>query len=248
MNPLILIPARLASTRLPNKPLADICGLPMIVYVVRCAEAANLGPVAVAAGDPEIVAAVEAAGGRAVYTNPAHPSGSDRIFEALQKLDPHGAHDVIVNVQGDIPTVEAETIQAVTRLLDDSRVDIGTAIAPIDTDDVRFNPAVVKAVVELPEGSTHGRALYFSRAVVPYAPPHFHHIGLYAYRRKALEQFVTMPPSALENLEKLEQLRALAAGMHIEAALVKEVPLGVDTPADLALAREWIAARNGAHT
>lgn len=247
MKPLILIPARMASTRLPNKPLADICGLPMIVHVLRRAEETGLGPVAVAAAEPEIVEAVQKAGGKAVLTNPNHPSGSDRIFEALNLIDPDGIYDSIVNVQGDLPTVEPETIRAVADLLQDESVDIGTAIAPIDTDDVRFNPAVVKAVVELPEGATHGRALYFSRTVVPHNPPHWHHIGLYAYRRSALQRFVAMKPSALEMNEKLEQLRALSAGMRIEAAVVAEVPLGVDTPAELALAREWISTGRKTH-
>lgn len=240
--PLIIIPARMASTRLPGKPLADIHGLPMIVHVVRRAVAAALGPVWVACAEGEIKAAVEAAGGQAVLTDPNHPSGSDRIFEALQKIDPNGQHDAILNVQGDLPTVEAATIAAVFKLLGNSEVDIATAIAPIKDMADRLNPAIVKAVVELPAGRTSGRALYFSRAVVPANEgPHYHHIGLYGYRRDALERFVKAAPAELEKREKLEQLRALALGMRIEAALVGEVPLGVDTPAELALAREMLA-------
>lgn len=240
--PLIIIPARMASTRLPGKPLADIHGLPMIVHVVRRAMAAALGPVWVACAEGEIKAAVEAAGGQAVLTDPNHPSGSDRIFEALQKIDPDGRYDAILNVQGDLPTVEAATIAAVFKLLGNSEVDIATAIAPIKTEADQLNPAIVKAVVELPAGLTSGRALYFSRAVVPANEgPHYHHIGLYGYRRDALERFVKAAPAELEKREKLEQLRALALGMRIEAALVGEVPLGVDTPAELALAREMLA-------
>jgi 3-deoxy-manno-octulosonate cytidylyltransferase (CMP-KDO synthetase) len=243
-HPLIIIPARMASTRLPGKPLADIQGLPMIVQVVRRAEAAQLGPVWVACGEPEIAHAVEKAGGKAVLTNPAHPSGSDRIFEALQKIDPTGQYDAILNVQGDLPTVEAATIQAIFALLGTPEVDISTAIAPIKEEADRVNPAIVKAVVELPEGARCGRSLYFSRAVVPAnAGPHYHHIGLYGYRRDALTRFVKAPPSVLEQREKLEQLRALALGMRLEAALVTEVPLGVDTPAELALAREMLKGK-----
>lgn len=241
-NPLIIIPARMASTRLPGKPLADIHGLPMIVHVLRRAEAAQLGPVYVACAEAEIAAAVEAAGGKAVLTNPNHPSGSDRIFEALQKIDPQGQHDAILNVQGDLPTVEAATIAAVFDLLKNPDVDLSTAIAPIKEAADRVNPAIVKAVVELADGQKAGRALYFSRAVVPANDgPHYHHIGLYGYRRDALEVFVKSPPAILELREKLEQLRALALGMRIDAALVSEVPLGVDTPAELALAREMLA-------
>ncbi len=243
-RPLIIIPARMASTRLPGKPLADIHGLPMIVQVVRRAEAAQLGPVWVACAESEIAHAVENAGGKAVLTNPAHPSGSDRIFEALQTIDPAGQYDAILNVQGDLPTVEAATIQAIFALLGTPDVDISTAIAPIKEEADRVNPAIVKAVVELPEGARSGRALYFSRAVVPAnAGPHYHHIGLYGYRRDALERFVKTPPAVLEQREKLEQLRALALGMRLEAALVAEVPLGVDTPAELALAREMLKGK-----
>lgn len=243
-KPLILIPSRMASTRLPNKPLADIHGVPMIVHVLRRAEAAGLGPVRVACAEAVIAEAVEKAGGQAILTNPDHPSGSDRIFEALNKADPQGEFDAIINVQGDLPTVQPETIKAVFDLLHNPEVDISTAIAPIVHAADRNNPAIVKAVVELPEGAKAGRAVYFSRAVVPANEgPHWHHIGLYGYRRDALERFVKLPPAELEKREKLEQLRAIAVGMRIDAAVVGEVPLGVDTPAELALAREMLKGK-----
>ncbi len=240
-RPLILIPARMASTRLPGKPLADIAGLPMIVQVLRRAQAAGLGDVAVACAETEIAAAVTAAGGHAVLTNPNHPSGSDRIFEALQKIG--GDYDSIINVQGDLPTVEPATIAAVFALLHNPLVDIGTAVAPVEPSDWD-NPAVVKVALELPKGARAGRAVYFSRATIPSGEGVlWHHIGLYAYRREALEKFVTLPPSELEQREKLEQLRALSHGMRIDAAVVDEVPLGVDTPADLEKARRLLSQR-----
>jgi 3-deoxy-manno-octulosonate cytidylyltransferase (CMP-KDO synthetase) len=236
-RPLILIPARMASTRLPGKPLADIAGVPMIVQVYRRAREAGLGPVAVACAESEIAAAVEAAGGKAVLTDPNHPSGSDRIFEALTKMD--GDYDCVINVQGDLPTVAPATIAAVYNLLKNSEVDISTAVAPIVHEEDRTNPAIVKAVLEVKPGAASGRALYFSRTPVPHgAGVLWHHIGLYGYRREALAAFVKLPPAELEKREKLEQLRALANGMRIDAAIVDEVPLGVDTPAELALARE----------
>lgn len=245
-RPVILIPARMASSRLPGKPLADIMGLPMIVRVYNRAKEARLGPVYVACAEPEIAEAVNKAGGEAVLTRPDHPSGSDRIFEALGKVDPAAQFDAIINVQGDLPTVEPETIRAVYAALGNADVDIATAIAPINHEADLRNPAIVKAVVELKAGAASGRALYFSRAVVPANEgPHWHHIGLYGYRRDALERFVALPPAALEQREKLEQLRALAGGMRMEAAVVAEVPLGVDTPAELALAREMVA--KGSH-
>lgn len=247
-RPVILIPARMASTRLPGKPLVDILGLPMIVRVCQRAKAAQLGPVLVACAEPEILEAVKKAGCDAVLTNPAHPSGSDRIYEALTKFDTSGEYDAVLNVQGDLPTVEPDTIKAVYRSLMNPDVDISTAIAPIEHEADRNNPAIVKAVVEIRPGGTSGRALYFSRNVVPANEgPHWHHIGLYGYRRDALERFVKLPPAELELREKLEQLRALSAGMRMEAAVVNEVPLGVDTPAELALAREMIAANPSAY-
>jgi 3-deoxy-manno-octulosonate cytidylyltransferase (CMP-KDO synthetase) len=244
MHPIVLIPARLAATRLPNKPLADIAGQPMIVQVWRRAQEADIGPVAVAAGEPAIVAAVEAAGGRAVLTDPAHPSGSDRIFEALGRLDPDGRHDVVVNVQGDLPTLDPAAIRASLEPLAEPEVDIATLVAEIRTEAERTASQVVKAVVALAQGAKVGRALYFSRVAVPSGGgPLYHHIGLYAYRRAALARFVALPPGLLEQREKLEQLRALEAGMRIDARLVDVVPLGVDTLEDLARAREILGSR-----
>ncbi len=234
----------MASTRLPGKPLALIGGLPMIVHVLRRATEAAVGRVAVACAEPEIAAAVEAAGGEAVLTDPAHASGSDRIFEALQKLDPARAHDVVLNLQGDLPTLDPTLPRTALGLLDDPAVDIGTLAAEIRVPEERTDPNVVKAVVSVAAGAAHGRALYFTRASAPHGVgPLFHHIGLYAYRRDALERFVGLPPSRLETRERLEQLRALEAGMHIEVAFVDTVPLGVDTPADLDRAEALIVAR-----
>lgn len=239
MKPIILIPARLASTRLPNKPLADIGGAPMIVQVWRRAMEADLGPVCVAAGDREIVDAVRAAGGEAVETDPNHPSGSDRIFEALTRLDPEGSHDVVINLQGDLPTIDPETLRAVARPLEDPAVDISTLAAEIIREDEKTNPNVTKAVVSIKPGATTGRALYFTRATAPTGEgPIWHHIGIYGYRRAALERFVSLPPSPLETRERLEQLRALEDGMTIGVAVVGEVPAGVDTPEDLEQARQ----------
>ena len=242
-DPLVLIPARLAATRLPNKPLADIAGEPMIVHVWRRAVEAGIGPVAVATDAPEIAEAVTKAGGQAVMTRVDHASGSDRIFEAVEKLDPEGRHDMVVNVQGDLPTVDPAAIAASIVPLADAAADLTTLVAVIEREEERTNPNVVKMVGS--EVSTgRFRALYFTRATAPYGDgPLYHHIGLYAYRRKALQRFVGLPPSPLEIREKLEQLRALEAGMRIDAVVVNDVPLGVDTPHDLERAREIIAAR-----
>jgi 3-deoxy-manno-octulosonate cytidylyltransferase (CMP-KDO synthetase) len=234
---LILIPARMASTRLPGKPLADIAGLPMIVHVLRRAEAANLGPVVVATDEETIAVAVEKAGGRALMTRADHASGSDRIFEALGVVDPQGRVRIVVNVQGDLPTIEPADIAAALGPLADPAVDIATLAAEIRKPEERDNPNVVK-VVGSPVAPFRLRALYFTRATAPYGEgPLYHHIGLYAYRRAALERFVKLPPSPLEQREKLEQLRALEAGMRIDVAIVDTVPLGVDTPEDLEIAR-----------
>lgn len=243
-EPLVVIPARLASTRLPRKPLADIHGSPMIVHVWRRAMEAAVGPVVVACAEPEIARAVEAAGGDAVLTRPDHPSGSDRVLEAVSRLDPDRRFDTIVNVQGDLPTIEPETIRAALTPLADPAVDIATLSVIIDDPAEMADPNVVKAVLEIEEGGRLGRALYFTRASVAAGDGRFHHhIGLYAYRRTALERFVGLTPSALERRERLEQLRALAAGMRIDVAVVDAVPLGVDTPPDLDRARAVIAAR-----
>jgi 3-deoxy-manno-octulosonate cytidylyltransferase (CMP-KDO synthetase) len=237
MNPIILIPARLAATRLPGKPLADIGGVPMIVRVLRQAEEAGAGPAAVAAGDAEIVAAVEAAGGRAVLTDPALPSGSDRILAALALLDPTGRHDVVINLQGDMPFVDPGVIGACAALLDDPACDISTVVAPEASVADRTNPDVVKAVLAMDADSQAGRALYFTRSTLYGDGPVWRHIGIYGYRREALIRFHAAPPSALERREKLEQLRALELGMTIHAAVADTAPISVDTPADLEAAR-----------
>jgi 3-deoxy-manno-octulosonate cytidylyltransferase (CMP-KDO synthetase) len=245
-NPVILIPARMASTRFPGKPLAEINGEAMIVHVWRRAMEAELGPVFVACAEPEIARAVEAVGGDAVMTRPDHPSGSDRIFEALGAIDPGGRFDAVINLQGDLMTLDATLPGAAAALLDDAEVDIGTLAAVIADEAEIGDPNVVKAVVSCDPGAPRGRALYFSRATVPPLPgPLYHHIGLYAYRRPALERFVKLPPSPLERRERLEQLRALEAGMRIDVALVDTVPLGVDTPDDLARAERILASAPG---
>jgi 3-deoxy-manno-octulosonate cytidylyltransferase (CMP-KDO synthetase) len=241
-RPIVVIPARLASTRLPGKPLADIGGLPMIVHVLRRAEAAAIGPVFVACAEPAIKEAVERAGGQAVLTRADHPSGSDRIHEAVMLLDPARRHDIVVNVQGDFPTIEPSAIRAALAPLADPAVDIATIAAPIRDAAERDDPNTIKAAAGFAPGERIARALYFSRAPVPYgAGEHYHHVGLYAYRRAALERFVTLPPAVLEQRESLEQLRALAAGMRIDVALIYSFPFGVDTPAHLARAREILA-------
>ena len=246
-SPIVLIPARLAATRLPDKVLAEIDGVPMIVQVWRRASEAEIGPVVVACDDERIATAVREAGGQAVLTRPDHPSGSDRIHEALLTLDPDGRHDAVVNVQGDLPTIEPETIRAALTPLADPAVDIATLVAEISREEERGNPNVVKAALAFAPGTRIARALYFSRSPVPWPGasgdlPLYHHIGLYAYRRAALERFVALPQAPLEARERLEQLRALEAGMRIDAALVDTVPLGVDTPADLARAREILGS------
>ncbi len=239
--PLILIPARMAATRLPGKPLADIGGLPMIVHVLRRAEAAGIGRVAVATDAAEIAAAVKAHGGEVVMTRADHPSGSDRIFEALGLLDPGGQTPIVINLQGDFPTIGPEQISAVLGPLADPAVDIATLAAEIHTEEESINPNVVK-VIGSPLSATRLRALYFTRATAPHGDgPRYHHIGLYAYRREALTRFVGLPPSPLEQREKLEQLRALEAGMRIDVTIVETVPRGVDTPTDLETARRILA-------
>jgi 3-deoxy-manno-octulosonate cytidylyltransferase (CMP-KDO synthetase) len=239
-QPIIVIPARLAATRLPDKPLAPIGGVPMIVQVWRRAVEAAIGPVLVAAGDAAIVEVIEAAGGTAVLTDPALPSGSDRVLAALDRADPERRHDVVVNLQGDLPTLEPALIRRALDPLARPAVDIATLVCPIRDAAERTRPSVVKAVIAWHAGRI-GRCLYFSRAPVPAGDgPLWHHIGLYAYRRAALERFVALPPSALEQREKLEQLRALEAGMRIDAAEVDTIPLGVDTPEDLETARKLL--------
>ena len=238
---LIVIPARLKATRLPDKPLADIAGEPMIVHVWRRAVEAECGPVVVVADDEALCEAVRIAGGEALMTRPDHVSGSDRIFEAVSRIDPKGEIETIVNLQGDLPTLDPLLVRACLAALDDNAADIGTIAAEITRDEERTDPNVVK-VVGSPLGPRALRALYFTRAAAPYGDgPLYHHIGIYAYRRAALARFMSLPPSPLETREKLEQLRALEAGMRIHVALVDTVPLGVDTAADLARARQLLA-------
>jgi 3-deoxy-manno-octulosonate cytidylyltransferase (CMP-KDO synthetase) len=243
VRPIIIIPARLASTRLPNKPLAEIGGVPMIVQVLRRALEADLCPVLVACAEAEIAAAVRAAGGIAVLTDPALPSGSDRIFAALQEFDGDQRHDVVINLQGDLPTIPPALLRAVLAPLADARFDLATLVAPITSAEDAAAPSVVKAACAFPDGQDVASALYFSRQAIPYGDgPLWHHIGIYAYRRPALARFVALPESPLESREKLEQLRALEAGMRIGVARVAEAPFGVDTPADLARARQILEA------
>jgi len=241
MSTLILIPARMASTRLPGKPLADIAGAPMIVHVARRAAEAALGRVVVATDTEAVAEAVRSHGFEAVMTRADHESGSDRIFEALTILDPAGKVDTIVNVQGDLPTIDPEVIGAALRPFEDRAVDIATLGVEIVRDEEKTNPNVVK-IVGSPRSATRLKALYFTRATAPWGEgPLYHHIGLYAYRRAALERFVALKPSPLERRERLEQLRALEAGMRIDAEIVQSVPLGVDTPDDLERAREILS-------
>jgi 3-deoxy-manno-octulosonate cytidylyltransferase (CMP-KDO synthetase) len=238
---LVLIPARMAATRLPGKPLLDIAGLPMIVHVLRRAVAAQIGRVAVATDTPEIAAAVTSHGFEAVMTRADHASGSDRIHEALGKLDPHANAEIVVNLQGDFPTIHPDNIRSVLGPLADPAVDIATLAAEIHSEEESANPNVVKAIGSF-VSPQRLRALYFTRATAPWGDgPRYHHIGLYAYRRAALERFVALPPSLLERQEKLEQLRALEAGMRIDVTLVDTVPRGVDTPADLETTRLILA-------
>lgn len=241
MSTLILIPARMASTRLPGKPLADIAGAPMIVHVARRAAEAGLGRVVVATDTEAVAKAVRSHGYEAVMTRPDHESGSDRIFEALTILDPERQVETIVNVQGDLPTIDPEIIGAALRPFEDKSVDIATLGVEIVRDEEKTNPNVVK-IVGSPLSGMRLRALYFTRATAPWGDgPLYHHIGLYAYRRAALERFVTLKPSPLERRERLEQLRALEAGMRIDAEIVQSLPLGVDTPHDLERAREILS-------
>ena len=240
-NPIILIPCRMNSTRLPNKPLADINGVPMIVRVWQIAVKANLGRVIVACGEPEISEVIRNEGGEAVLTDPDLPSGSDRIFAALEEIDPSEKHDIVINLQGDLPLLERSTITATFDLLQNERVDIGTVAAKITVPEEKLSPSIVKAIVAWNNDGITGRSLYFTRAPAPAGDgPMYHHIGLYTFRRRALERFVKLPMSSLEQQERLEQLRALENGMRIDVALVDTVPFGVDTPEDLEKAKTLI--------
>jgi len=244
MTPIVLIPARMAASRLPGKPLADIGGEAMIVRVLRCAESAGVGPVAVAAGDAQIAQAVSAAGGRAVLTDPDLPSGSDRILAALAELDPGGRHDVVINLQGDMPFVSARLLNDCAGLLErEPTCDIATVVAQATSPADLANPNLPKAILAMREDGKAGRALYFTRAT-PYGEgPVWGHYGVYAYRRAALTRFCAAPPSPLEKREKLEQLRALEIGLSIWAAVIGEAPISVDTPADLEAARAHVRTR-----
>ncbi|WP_298985187.1 3-deoxy-manno-octulosonate cytidylyltransferase [uncultured Roseibium sp.] len=234
---LVIIPARLAATRLPRKPLADICGKPMIVRVLEQAQNADIGPVAVACDDKNIFDAVKDHGGQAVMTRVDHASGSDRIHEAVGLVDPDGKFEVVLNVQGDVPLIAPEAIRAAFAPLTVSEVQIGTIMTEFPNPDFRDDPNFVKAVTT-PNGEGHHRALYFTRALAPSGDgPHHHHIGIYAYRRSALARFVALPPSPLEIREKLEQLRALEAGMRIDVSVIDSAPMDVNTPEDLERAR-----------
>jgi 3-deoxy-manno-octulosonate cytidylyltransferase (CMP-KDO synthetase) len=240
---LILIPARMASNRLPGKPLADIAGKPMTVHMLALAKAAAIGPVAVATDSPDVAAVVEAAGGQAVMTRADHASGSDRIHEALRIVDPARRAAIIVNLQGDMPTLAPAHLQAVLAPLADPAVDIATIATEIRDEAGRTNPHMVK-VVGSPVAPGRLRALYFTRATAPWGEgPLFHHFGLYAYRRAALERFVALPPSPLERRERLEQLRALEAGMRIDVTIIDADPLDVNTADDLERVRDLFKAR-----
>lgn len=237
-----MIPARLGSTRLPGKPLADITGVPMIVHVLKRAEAAALGPVVVACAEAAIAEAVIAAGGRAVLTEPDLPSGSDRIHAALGTVDPGARHDVVVNLQGDLPGIAPESLRDLLAVLDDPRFDIATLVAPIASEAEAAAPSVIKVACGFEVGACVAPALYFSRCKIPSGEGGlWHHVGVYAYRRAALDRFVGAPPSPLERREKLEQLRALELGLRIGAARIARAPFGVDTPEDLERARKELA-------
>jgi 3-deoxy-manno-octulosonate cytidylyltransferase (CMP-KDO synthetase) len=240
-NPVLMIPTRLASTRLPNKPLAEIAGVPMIVHVWRRAMAAGIGPVVVASGDQEIVDLVARHGGQGVLTDPNLPTGSDRIQAALSALDPARDYDAVINVQGDMPMLDPAAIRVALQALNDTDADIATLAAEITDPAALHETSVNKVAVGFADRGRPARALYFSKAPVPWGDgPHYEHIGLYAYRREALERFVTLPRGVLEERERLEQLRALEAGMRIWVSLIDPAGLGVqvDTPADLARARQ----------
>ncbi len=241
-QPVVVIPARMASSRLPGKPLADIAGQPMIVQVLRRALEADIGPVVVACAEVEVAAAVEAAGGVAILTKVDHPSGSDRVFEAVESFDPAGKYGSVINLQGDLPGLDPTAVLAAHKALLANEADIATLVAKIIDPHELNDESAVKAVVSFQEGASIGRAVWFSRLKSPWGDgPYYHHIGIYAYQRNALKRFIALPPSPLECREKLEQLRALEAGMRIDAACVDTVPLGVDTPQDLDKMRLFFA-------
>lgn len=243
MPPLVVIPARLASTRLPGKPLADIAGLPMIVHVLNAALKADIGPVVVAAAEPAICDVVTKAGGTAVLTDANLPSGSDRVWQAAQALDPQGQHSTIINLQGDLPTLTPDTLRAVLAVMDNAAYDIGTLVAPVTSEEEATASSVVKVACHFDQTTQHAAALYFSRLPIPWGQgPLWHHVGIYGWRRAALARFVQLPPSGLEKRESLEQLRALENGMRIGCARIAIAPFGVDTPQDLERARRLLGA------
>jgi 3-deoxy-manno-octulosonate cytidylyltransferase (CMP-KDO synthetase) len=243
VNPIVVIPARMASTRLPGKPLADINGKPMILHMLDRGRDAGIGPVAVACADSAIAEAVRRAGGRAVLTDPALPSGSDRVHAALAQLDPERRHDVVVNLQGDFPTLDPEGLRLVITPLADPKVDIGTLVVPIGDEAEAATESFVKTACAFLPNKTIAPALYFSRQAIPWGPgPRWHHVGIYAYRRAVLDRFVALPPSPLEQRESLEQLRALEDGMRIACVRMEHGPFGVDTPEDLERARGMLAS------
>lgn len=243
VSSLVVIPARLASTRLPGKPLADIAGRPMVLRVWDAAMAANIGPVVVAAADQEIYDAVTAAGGTAILTDPDLPSGSDRVWQATQTFDPAGKYDVLLNLQGDLPTFEPQALRAVMDVMANPAYDVGTLVAPVTSDAEKNAASVVKVACDFSGDKQIAPALYFSRQPIPWGNgPLWHHIGVYGWRRTALERFVALPPSGLEKRESLEQLRALEAGMRIGCTRLASAPFGVDTPEDLERARRAFGA------
>jgi 3-deoxy-manno-octulosonate cytidylyltransferase (CMP-KDO synthetase) len=247
VNPIVVIPSRMAATRLPGKPLADIHGKPMIIHVLERAQEAEIGPAAVACGDAEIANAVRIAGGTAVLTDPSLPRGSDRVHAALAVLDPHGRHDVVVNLQGDLPTIPPVYLRTVLTPLADPGFDIATLVAPIASEEEATVASVVKAACAFDQGRAVSPALYFSRAPIPWGDGlRWHHIGIYAFRRAALAHYVSLPESPLERRESLEQLRALEAGMRIACARVETAPFGVDTADDLERARAMLGPVRGA--
>lgn len=240
INPVTIIPARLAATRLPNKPLADIGGLPMIVHVLNRAKAAKTGPVYVAAAEKKIVDVVKKHGGEAILTDPDLPSGTDRVFAALKKIDPKKKFNVVINLQGDLPTIDSKIIKEILIPFRSKETEIVTLAAKIKNQEEINNPNVVKPVFAIGAKEKFGRALYFSREAVPHSGPYFHHIGIYAFSRTAIEKFTKLKPSNLEKIEKLEQLRALENNMRIDVVAVDTIPLGVDTEKDLNMARALI--------
>ncbi|KAA8388353.1 3-deoxy-manno-octulosonate cytidylyltransferase [Acetobacter sp. DmW_136] len=243
VSSLVVIPARLASTRLPGKPLADIAGRPMVLRVWDAAMAANIGPVVVAAADQEIYDAVTAAGGTAILTDPDLPSGSDRVWQATQAFDPDDKYDVLLNLQGDLPTFEPQALRAVMSVMANPMYDVGTLVAPVTSDAEKNAASVVKVACDFSGDAQIAPALYFSRQPIPWGDgPLWHHIGVYGWRRAALAQFVALPPSGLEKRESLEQLRALEAGMRIGCTRLASAPFGVDTPEDLERARRAFGA------